>query len=262
MVSVLAHVPKLPLSLHPLIAEAKRRMRRRRLLVAALVVALAGGGAGAFFALRSSGPPHAGRSAALGRRPAPPPPPSAPSRTFVDVWGQPSRAAEVAGRPLDGALAVFRSSRLAAALPAPSGPMQPLVSVAAHMRGEPGALLPRETRRVVTAAGPIYLVPTTRGWACMQASRFETCHRGLLPQGISWDFGSGSGGLDVAGIAADDVAGVVLEYGKTRARASLRDNVFFVHRPILLTPGQSRSAFGVLTVSYRDGKPPRSVPLR
>src|SRR5436853_100517 len=38
MVSVLADVPKLPFSLHRLIAEAKRRARQRRLL---LVIALA-----------------------------------------------------------------------------------------------------------------------------------------------------------------------------------------------------------------------------
>ncbi|HKO26384.1 MAG TPA: hypothetical protein VJU80_02925 [Solirubrobacteraceae bacterium] len=48
--------PRLPLSLDPLIAEAKRRMRRRRLLMAALVVALAGGAGGAGLALRGTGP--------------------------------------------------------------------------------------------------------------------------------------------------------------------------------------------------------------
>ena len=42
-----AHVPRLPFSLHPLIAEAKRRARQRRVLFAAvvLVLALAAGGA-------------------------------------------------------------------------------------------------------------------------------------------------------------------------------------------------------------------------
>ncbi|HEU5477316.1 MAG TPA: hypothetical protein VFU64_05740 [Gaiellaceae bacterium] len=49
-------VSRLPFSLDPLIAEAKRRMRRRRLLVAGLVVALAGGAAGAGLALRGTGP--------------------------------------------------------------------------------------------------------------------------------------------------------------------------------------------------------------
>jgi hypothetical protein len=39
-----SQAPRLPFSLDPLIAEAKRRMRRRRLLVAALVLAAAGGG--------------------------------------------------------------------------------------------------------------------------------------------------------------------------------------------------------------------------
>lgn len=48
--------PRLPLSLDPLIAEAKRRMRRRRLLVFALAVVLAGGTIGVVLALR--GPSH------------------------------------------------------------------------------------------------------------------------------------------------------------------------------------------------------------
>jgi hypothetical protein len=47
---------RLPLSLDPLIPEAKRRMRRRRLLVAGLVVALSAGATGATLALRGPGP--------------------------------------------------------------------------------------------------------------------------------------------------------------------------------------------------------------
>ena len=45
---MLAHIPRLPLSLDPLIAEAKRRARQRRfrVAVAALLVAAAGAGAG------------------------------------------------------------------------------------------------------------------------------------------------------------------------------------------------------------------------
>jgi hypothetical protein len=51
------HVPRLPLSLDPLMAEAKRRMRERRLLVAVLIVVVAGGAAGATLGLRGpSGP--------------------------------------------------------------------------------------------------------------------------------------------------------------------------------------------------------------
>ena len=62
MASVLAYVPRLPFSLDPLIAEAKRRARRRRALTAVAMVALAalvtpvavvrlGGGTGAPVAL-------------------------------------------------------------------------------------------------------------------------------------------------------------------------------------------------------------------
>jgi hypothetical protein len=89
----------------------------------------------------------------------------------VNAFGQSSPPAQGGGRPLTGTLAgtlgVFRSHRLAAKLPSPSGLMQPLSVVAAHMNGEPGVLLPNETRRVATGAGPLYLVPTTRGWACL-----------------------------------------------------------------------------------------------
>ena len=140
--------------------------------------------------------------------------------------------------------------------------MQPLAVVAAHMRGDPGAFLLGETRRVATAAEAVYLVPTTRGWVCMQGQRFATCHRGLLRQGISWNFESEGDGVDVVGIAADDVSGVALEYGKTEQQAVLHDNVFFVHRPATFTPGQHSFPLGTLTIRYRDGRPKASVALR
>jgi hypothetical protein len=51
-------VPRLPVSLDPLIAEAKRRMRRRRVLVAVLAVALVGVAAGVALALRGPSTPR------------------------------------------------------------------------------------------------------------------------------------------------------------------------------------------------------------
>ncbi|HEY7422210.1 MAG TPA: hypothetical protein VH541_09375 [Gaiellaceae bacterium] len=48
---------RLPFSLDPLIAEAKRRMRRRRLFVAVIVLLLAGGALGATFAFKGSAAP-------------------------------------------------------------------------------------------------------------------------------------------------------------------------------------------------------------
>jgi hypothetical protein len=66
-----AHLPRLPFSLDPLIAEAKRRARQRRLLLAVVcaVAALAAGGA--VFATRSAaslvaGPPAPGCPAHIG----------------------------------------------------------------------------------------------------------------------------------------------------------------------------------------------------
>src|SRR5581483_5064432 len=169
----------------------------------------------------------------------------------VDLFGQPARSLEVAGRPLDGTLAVFRSRQGAARLPAPRGAMQPLGVVAAHLRGSPGALLTGRTRRVATAVGPVYLVPTIRGWVCVQATRFETCHRGLLAQGVTWSFYSTEDGLDVVGIAADDVHSVALEWGTRHREATLAHNVFFVERSISLTSGTHIPPIGRLTVTYR-----------
>jgi hypothetical protein len=48
------HIPYLPLSLDPLIAEAKRRMRKRRVLVAAFVVLVVAGAAGVTMVLNST----------------------------------------------------------------------------------------------------------------------------------------------------------------------------------------------------------------
>jgi hypothetical protein len=56
------HVLRLPLSLAPLIAQARRRIRQRRLLVCVAVVVIGGGAAGASFALSSSS--GAGRTVA------------------------------------------------------------------------------------------------------------------------------------------------------------------------------------------------------
>lgn len=50
------HVPGLPFSLDPLMAEAKRRMRKRRVHIAVLVVLIGGGASGAGVALTSSSP--------------------------------------------------------------------------------------------------------------------------------------------------------------------------------------------------------------
>jgi hypothetical protein len=54
---------RFPLSLDPLIAEAKRRMRRRRLLLVVIAALLAGGVAGGVLGTRSPGGPGAGNGA-------------------------------------------------------------------------------------------------------------------------------------------------------------------------------------------------------
>lgn len=63
MASVLAQVPRLPLSLDPLIAEAKRRAKQRRVLVLAVLVVI-GITVGVVFALQSPGGPSVGGSSA------------------------------------------------------------------------------------------------------------------------------------------------------------------------------------------------------
>lgn len=187
-----------------------------------------------------------------------------PPRRFsgVEIFGQPSRFAEVSGRPLGRTLSIFRSARLAARLPPPPGLMRPLSVVAAHMLGRPGPLIVAKTRRADTPAGAVYLVPTARGWVCMQGPRFETCHRGLLRSAVTWNFYSTTTGLDVMGIAADEVDRVVLAYGRYRRAARLHDNVFYLHRPITLSSTKHLPALGSLTISYRGTKPPVRVALR
>jgi hypothetical protein len=118
-----------------------------------------------------------------------------------------------------------------------------------------------KTRRVATPVGPIYLVPTVRGWVCVQAPRFETCHEGLVRQGVTWTFISTQTGLDVIGIAADNVDGVALIYAKQHRRAELAHNVFFVHRPISLTSIQHLPPLGTLAISYRGTRAQSRVAL-
>lgn len=198
---------------------------------------------------------------------------AAPPRIIrsVDIWGQPSSVAETAGRPLGQTLALFRSTRHAAPLPAPAPPMLPLSVVAAHLRGDPGVPMLEQTRLVSTPAGALYLVPTAHGWLCWQGTGFATCHRGLLSQRVTYDYYSTSTGLAVVGIAADDVATVTLHWGSHSRAARLRDNVFYVARPLTLPPasplsppaGTSLPPPGKLVISYRDrSHPAATVVLR
>jgi hypothetical protein len=186
-------------------------------------------------------------------------PPHQQTTSSIDVWGAPSRSAEIPVRPLGGDLRLFRSTASVASLPAGKPmPMEPLAVVAAQLLGHPGKLLPAETRRVVTGAGSIYLVPTDRGWICVQAQEFETCHRGLLRQGVTWSFYSTDDRIAVVGIAADRVAGVTLAFGTERRVATLRDNVFYVARQIRLT-STDIPPLGTLVISYRNNAPAASV---
>jgi hypothetical protein len=146
-------------------------------------------------------------------------------------------------------------------LPTPSRLVRPLSFVAAHLRGNPGALMLSKTRRVATAGGPVYLVPTINGWLCVQGPTFQTCHRGLLRQGLTWNFYSTSAGLDVIGIAANNVRGISLTWSGKSLQAQLARNVFFVHRPLSITSVKHLPSFGRLAVLYRGSKAPTTVPL-
>jgi hypothetical protein len=182
------------------------------------------------------------------------------SSTSVDIAGQPARSLEVADRPLGRRIAVFGRGP-AARLPAPAGPMRPLAAVAADMLGHPGTLVLAKTRRVATPAGPVYLVPTNRGWVCVQGPTFRTCHRGLLRQGVTWNFYSTPSGLDVIGIAADDVRALTLTWGAYARRAVLSRNVFFVHRPLTITSAKHLPPLGRLVVAYRGSRAAATVSL-
>ena len=118
-----------------------------------------------------------------------------------------------------------------------------------------------KARRVGTEVGPIYLVPTTHGWVCEQGPNFETCHRGLLPQGATWNFYSTPTNLDVIGIVANNVRAVRLTWGRTTRQARLAHNVFFVRRPIAITSAKHLPPLGRLSLRYRGAKPATTVPL-
>src|ERR1700752_678871 len=75
---------RLPFSLDPLIAEAKRRMRRRRLLAAADALLLVGGAFGAAFTL---GRPSSPQGSALGSFPAHGQPPLSNLATRMALCG-------------------------------------------------------------------------------------------------------------------------------------------------------------------------------
>jgi hypothetical protein len=75
---------RLPISLEPLIAEAKRRMRRRRLLVAAMALVLVGSAFGAAFTL---GRPNSTQGPALGSSPAHAQPPLSNLATRMALCG-------------------------------------------------------------------------------------------------------------------------------------------------------------------------------
>jgi len=174
----------------------------------------------------------------------------APPSTSVDIFGQPSRSAEVAGRPLGSTLAVFLHGK---AVTIPTWHGQSISTVASRMKA--GGVLTAQARHV----GPLYLVPTSTGWVCVQGPRFLTCHRGLLRQGVTYGFQSTSTGIAVYGIAADRVARVSLG----SHAATVRDNVFILTRTLKLTStAHLPKTFGTLVVTYRDGRPPARVPIR
>jgi hypothetical protein len=175
---------------------------------------------------------------------AAPPPPT----TSVDVFGQPNRSEEVAGRPLGSALRLFRAGKTVTIPSWHNG--DTIAAVAARMHA--GAIEPAKARKV----GALYLVATASGWVCVQGAHFLTCHRGLLRQGVTYGFQSTATGIDIYGIAADDVARVSLG-GET---ATVRDNVFFLSRAMKLSP--LPKTFGTLRITYRGGRPQASVVIR
>jgi hypothetical protein len=173
-----------------------------------------------------------------------------PQAAGVDAWGQPSRSAEVAGRPLGSTLHVFRSGK---AVTIPTWHGLRLSTVAATMKT--GELVSQKAR----LADPLLLVPTTGGGICIQGPTFQTCHRGLLRTGVTYTFQVTDQYELVFGIAADDVTRVSLG-----ARSvTVHDNVFVFSRPLKLTSAAHLpKTFGTLTVSYRGGRPPARVAIR
>lgn len=179
----------------------------------------------------------------------------------VEIFGQPDSSQELTDRPIGKTVTLFTGG-VAARLPVPDGVMASLSSVAAHFHGNPGPLLLAKARKIATPAGDVYFVPTTHGWVCVQGPKFETCHRGLLRQGLTWNFYSHSTHLDVFGIAANNVRAIRLTWGGKDRWTHLTHNAFFVRRPFSFTSLMHLPAFGRLLIYYRGQKTPASVSLQ
>jgi hypothetical protein len=173
-----------------------------------------------------------------------------PHPASIDVWGQPSRSAETTGRPLQSTLRLFRSGK---AVTIPTWHGHRLSTLPAEMKADTGALVLAKARYV----DGLYLVPTANGWLCMQGPTFQTCHAGLLRQGVTYSFAYYGDVLVVFGVAADDVARVSIG-GRT---AAVHDNAFTLSRPMKRAAHVPKT-FGVLGIVYRDSRPPARVVIR
>jgi hypothetical protein len=137
-------VPRLPFSIDPLMAEAKRRMRRRRLFVAVLLVVLVGAAIGASVELRS-------RSAFVATRPL------SSALAMQDGLGG-------GGRPFWGVWGTFAHLRFVPSAPFQVGTYltneasQPVTITGAH------AVLPRGS--VMRPLGTVLSAYCPRGLVC------------------------------------------------------------------------------------------------
>lgn len=178
--------------------------------------------------------------------PAAPPPPV----SRVEIWGQPSRTAESADRPLGSTLKLFRGEKTVVLR---SWHGLSLASLAQKMGA--GRLMTRKGREVASLG--LYLAPTTTGGVCLQGQEFQTCHRGLLREGVTYSFSYTGDVIVVFGMAADDVKRVSLGAQTT----AVHENVFLLSLP-MKPAAHVPKTFGTLVVSYRDGRPPARVALR
>jgi hypothetical protein len=152
-----SHVSGLPFSLHPLMAEAKRRMRQRRLLLAVLLAAVVGAVIGAALAVQTSSP--------SATRPI--------GRAFVK-----QRSTEAGGRPVQGLgptteVRFIPSARFAIGIVLTNDASQPVTLTDAR------AILPRDpalrqTGTRLVAFNPVCRTPSCPAPGFLQSRRYET----------------------------------------------------------------------------------------
>jgi len=256
---MLAHIPRLPFGLDPLIREAKRRMRRRRFLLAGVLIVVVAGGIGVALALRSS----SGGSGPGG------PPGVAAGVVSFEHRSAVQAMASVFARPSAGpvpASIVRAAASLAKGAPAgtPDLPRGVLVHQGRLLLSDLGPkrhaiyVFPTRNREVcvvISGPGPAR-VKNGLGEGCMKA--FLLGQPAAVEGGVMYYPPERGPAAQLAGLAEDGVTGIKVVLNSSPREALFRNDAWYYRFPNNHTPATAASK---LLVSLADGQT-TTVPLR